>query len=191
MSIYTYTADFVSERITPPLLRLAKHLAWIRTFTAGLKWNSERFTKFIESDSALDYDNGATYSPGTTCRWTDNAIYFNVNKASIIVSGIKPRGSSLSDSVWVKVQDNYIGIDERMKYTGQLITLQYALNRLFRIESSPFLYIENGSTSEIKIYVPLAVYTTLGATNTGRDQAVVSMAEKHCASGTFITVASF
>ncbi|MGL4362005.1 MAG: hypothetical protein ACRCSG_01760, partial [Cellulosilyticaceae bacterium] len=53
---------------------------------------------------------------------------------------------------WYKTQDNFVGIDERMKYTSQKIIFEYALNKWFGTTFSqpplvsPIYIVNNNNT---------------------------------------------
>lgn len=187
MSIYNYSVDQVAERNTPPILRQPKLLAWFRTLLRPFQYHVDRTRKYSEGDPSVDWDVGSFYDKYQTVRFTDNSVYESKINGNI---GIDPIGHASSSDSWVKVQETYIGVDERMNYNCQIIVLAAAFNKHFRITSAPFAYIQNGSPT-FNIFVPVAVWTALGNTNQNRDNAVLKFANKYKLGGTTAAVSTF
>lgn len=187
MSIYSYTVNSVIARLLPPILRQSKHIAWICVLGTPARYNVERMNKYFDGDGSPDWLIGTSYMKYFTVRWNNNAIYESKVAGNL---GIMPTGDPLSDTNWRKVQDSYIGLNERVRYNGQLIVLQYALNRHFRITSAPFIYVESTAPA-FNVFVPLAVYNTLAGNNTDRNKVVEAFCNKYRPSGGVPSVASF
>lgn len=187
MSVYNYTVNLVTARLLPPLLRVAKQIAWLRVLGTPFQWNVDRLNKFNDGDNSIDWDIATNYSIYDTVRWSDNSIYESRVSSNL---GVKPTGDTLSATNWYKVQDHYIGINERVRYNGQIIVLAYALNRQFRITSAPFIYVEQLSPT-FEVYVPLAVYNALAGNNTDRSRIVQAFCDKLKPGGSTCHVNSF
>jgi hypothetical protein len=126
MSIYTYDTEQVSEQLTPPLLRRSKLLAWIYTLTSQIQWLwALVFEDYKDGSVYAEYDNTATYNRLDRVVYIDNKVYECLVNGSV---GINP----LNTTNWVKINDNYMGAIERIKYNYQIILLERALNRWFR-----------------------------------------------------------
>ena len=125
MAIYDYDNQIVGEQLTPPVLRTVKQLSWINTLTAAVQnlW-SLIFEDYRVGSVYTDYSIIATYAVQDRIRWTDKAIYECIK---VTTAGILPSNTTY----FVKVNDNFIGSDERVKYNSQLIVLEYALNNWF------------------------------------------------------------
>lgn len=58
---------------------------------------------------------------------------------------------------WIKIQDNFLGVDQRVKFNGQKIVLEYALNLHFE-----GIYRPIGSSAKSDIYIINAPYVIAG-----------------------------
>jgi hypothetical protein len=126
MSIYTYDTEQVSEQLTPPLLRRSKLLAWIYALTSQIQWLwALVFEDYKEGSVYAEYDNIATYNRLDRVVYIDNKVYECLVNSSV---GVNP----LNTTNWVKINDNYMGAIERIKYNYQIVLLERALNRWFR-----------------------------------------------------------
>jgi hypothetical protein len=126
MSIYTYDTEQVSEQLTPPLLRRTKALAWLYTLTSQVQWLwALVFEDYKDGSVYAEYDNSTTYNRLDRVVYIDNKVYECLVNSSL---GVNP----LNTTNWVKINDNYMGAIERIKYNYQIILLERALNRWFR-----------------------------------------------------------
>jgi hypothetical protein len=141
----------------PPILRTPKFLAWIYVIVKPVQklWQLV-FEDYAVGSAYLDYSNVTTYSLGDKVRWDDKSIYELITSASL--------GNNPTDTInWVKINDLFIGVNERIKYSAQKLLFEYALNRFF-ITSG--IYIQNNfinastnfvmsTTSESSSVIPL------------------------------------
>ena len=134
MSIYTLDTDFVGENLMPPQLRTAKHLAWLKVLLRPLKcFINLIFNKFQDGDTSNDWKSVTTYTFCDTVKWTDKSIYM-----CIVASSLNVDPSNSSD--WIKVNNIFIGANERIKYSSQKLLFEYILNRYFETVN---IYIDN------------------------------------------------
>jgi hypothetical protein len=138
MSIYTLSVNYISEKLVPPSLRGAKHLAWLKTILKPV----QTLWKYI----FIDYKNGspyANYDVSLSYNTTDRVIYSNKKVYECIKNASV--GINCDDSeYWLKINDNFIGASERVKYNSQKIVFEYALNKWFDVQSyDPQIYIQN------------------------------------------------
>ena len=226
MSIYDFDAEIIAEQITPPVLRKPKHLAWLNVIVRPIQYLWERFRDWYAGVNYADWAILTSYSAGTRVVWTDRAVYeARVPHTSLGFN--EPTGAVDSAATWRKVQQFHIGADERVRYTSQIIVLEYALNKWYRIPTTdPQIYIENnagnnsmvmGNTGPVStpmpnssafqvgymansptfsaydftVYVPVAVWNTLGATNTVRELNVKSFVNFYKLAGINYNVTSY
>jgi len=111
----------------------------------------------------------------------------------------------LSKTNWLKIQDNFIGVNELVKYNGQLIVFEHAINKWFNVTSAPFIYADavpfvsqlggqqllSATQLFVEIKVPIAVYNSLGANNTARDEAIRAFARRYTLGGWGIVIGTF
>lgn len=133
MAIYDYDNQIVGEQLTPPVLRTAKQLSWINTLTAAVQnlWYLI-FEDYRVGSVYPDYGFFTQYYVGDRVLFADKSIYECISNSLNI--------SCLDTTKWVKVNDIFIGSDERVKYSAQKLLFEYALNKFF---ISSGIYITN------------------------------------------------
>ena len=155
MSIYSLNYSDAFAQLLPPHKRLPKWLAWMGAFAVAAQWVHDKFfTSYVLGSTALDWSNVSTYVLGNRVRYIDNAVYEAI--------GAPPTGNVPTDTTyWYKIQSNFIGMNERVQYSGVKLMLEYALNRIFKV--SPF------STQQWN--TPTPPYTQIYITNTTNIQS--------------------
>jgi hypothetical protein len=141
MAFFDYNVDTTGTQLLPPQLRQPIHLEWLRVVLSQIKYLYELFfNSFIAGNTSVDWNPLFFYAPGDYTVWTDKAVYIN----TFLDIGTPPTGDINSAKTWRKVQELFIGVDERVKYNSQLIVFEYALNKYFRVPTTdPQIYIEN------------------------------------------------
>lgn len=124
MAIYDYDNQIIGEQLTPPVLRTTKQLAWINTLTAAIQnlWFLI-FEDYRVGSVYPDYGFFTQYYVGDRVLFADKSIYECISNSLNI--------SCLDTTKWVKVNDIFIGSDERIKYSAQKLLFEYALNKFF------------------------------------------------------------
>lgn len=164
MPIFDYDNTIVGEQLTPPILRNNKFLAWLNVITKpiGDLWKLV-FSYYKDKNSIYsDYDNLTTYNFGDLVKWTDNSIYQATYTNTIGVAE-SFNGTSPSNTLfWTKILDNYIGVDERIKYNSQIILMEYYLNKWYNVDSlSDQIYIENNTNiSSVFVMGESSIYSS-------------------------------
>lgn len=151
MAIYDYDSNIVADQLTPPVLRNSKFLAWLYVLVSPIqnRW-SLIFNDYKIGNVYSDFNVLTTYNFGDRIRWTDKAIYEATYTNSLGVAesfnGVYP-----SDILfWTKVNDIFIGTDERVKYSAQKILFESALNTFFVTSG---IYITNNFVSVGNVFV--------------------------------------
>lgn len=142
MSIYTLSVNYVAEKLLPPSLRKAIHLAWLRVILKPLQtfWDYV-FDDFATGSTYSAYDVSLSYVRTNRVIHTNKSVYECILNAS---AGINPDNTTY----WVKINDNFIGVDERILYNSQKIVFEYSLNKWFGApSSSPQIYIVNNTVA--------------------------------------------
>ena len=144
MAIYDYNSNTVAEQLSPPTLRVSKFLAWLYVLAKPIQnLHDLIFSDYKVGNVYYNYSNVATYGFSDRVRWTDKAIYECIVSTSL---GNLPSNTTK----WVKVNDAFIGTDERVKYSAQRIIFESALNTFF-ITSG--IYITNNFTTVGNVFV--------------------------------------
>lgn len=147
MSVYTLSVNYISEKLVPPSLRGVKMLAWLRVILKPLQsqWNNV-FDDYATGSGYAQYDVSLSYVRTDRVIFSNKSVYECILDAT---AGIPP-----DDSVyWVKINDIFIGANERLKYNSQKIVFEYALNKYFQIPVSPFIYITNNFVVADNVFV--------------------------------------
>lgn len=125
MSKYSVTYGFLWETLYPPVLRKTVALAWGKVLMDPLQWLHDAiFITYKTGTPAANYSNVTAYVIGDRVVYTDRGVY----EAIQATTGNLPTDVTF----WRQVTANYIGTDERVKYTSQKILFEYALNRWFQ-----------------------------------------------------------
>lgn len=142
MSIYDITYNTQADRLTPTKKRLPKFLSWLYSVMSAMQWVRDRLlTDYKTGVSYNAWDAISTYFPSDFVIYSNNAVYQCLKTNSATQPDLYP-------DYWLKTQDCFIGTDERVKYNGQIIVLEYALNRWFQnVGATDQIYINNNVTN--------------------------------------------
>ena len=144
MAIYDYNTNTVAEQLTPPTLRGSKFLAWLYVLAKPIQnLHDLIFSDYKTGNVYTNYNNLSTYVFGDKVRYTDKAIYECIAITSL---GNLPSNTTK----WVKVNDVFIGTDERVKYSSQRLLYEKALNTFFITTE---IYITNNFVSVGNVFV--------------------------------------
>lgn len=141
MPIWDFNTDIIGELLIPPVLRQPKQLDWLSTILSPIQKLRDRvFFDYKEGVESVynDFNIGSSYILGDMVIWADKCVYQAIYTTSF--SGIYPNNTTY----WLKTQEIFIGVDERVKYSSQKFLFEYALNRYFRLEQpNDLIYIVN------------------------------------------------
>lgn len=129
MTNYDFDNQQVGEQLDVPELRKPKNLAWTRVFTAPIQYLWEKFMDWKDGNEYPAFNGLAVYQRGNRITYVDGVTYEFIFENTAFTSGLPPDGFP---QYWQVVNDDFIGAVERRKYNGQIIMLEYALNRKFR-----------------------------------------------------------
>jgi hypothetical protein len=124
MSIYDIDYSGVGNQLLPPDKRGNYMRAWVATLLKPLQYLRDLWLG--------DYRTGSTAAPfliSTTYNTGDRVLF----KASVYESIVDGNLGNQPPNIayWVRVQDNFIGVYERVQYNGNVLLLTYALNKYF------------------------------------------------------------
>lgn len=138
-SIFDIDFNQQANDLLPPDKRGVKTISLQRALLIACQWSRDLIFG--------SYKTGATapvYAGGTYNKY-DQVIY---NKA-VYYSLVDNNAALPTDTAsWLLVQKNFLGVDERVRYNGQKIVLEYALNHRFGGVFRP-----PGSSSLSDIYI--------------------------------------
>jgi len=121
MSKYDFNINNAATELLPPDKRYVKNVTFLQSLMSSLVWLRDLFF-----GSYWDGSTVAQYSPGSY-KYLDQVRY----QKKIYSSLINDNTDLPTTSNWLLIQDNFIGLNERSKYNGQRIVLEYALNKEF------------------------------------------------------------
>lgn len=135
MSIYDVDIANQTVLLLPPTKRKALTLQWLGIFGNKLQYLHDLvFGDYLTGNKDGQWQASTTYTYLKRVRYRDNAIY-EVNNTAGVNSIIPPPQDIYSDTNtsgnWIKVQDNFIGLQERVKYNSQKLVFEFALNKWF------------------------------------------------------------
>ena len=148
MTNYDFDNQQVGEQLDVPELRKPKNLAWTRVFTTPIQYLWDKFMDWKDGNEYQAFNALAIYSRGMRITYVDNITYEFIFENPTAIAGLPPDGFP---QYWQVVNENFIGAVERVKYNGQIIMLEYALNRWFRntlaVAPTTQIYIVNNTTN--------------------------------------------
>lgn len=158
-AIYNQNESQIATSLLPIKRRKPKWIAWMTSVMNPLQW--------LHDLSVGDYYGGssaATWTSGNPYVFLDRVIYFDgsvyeLQNVAGLTSSVPPPQDIAN---WYRVLDTWVGVAERVKYTGQKIMIEYLINKYFSIispsiaPSIPFMaashttqiYIVNNATNK-------------------------------------------
>jgi hypothetical protein len=124
MGLYDVNYANVGQQLLPPDKRGNFMTRWVAAMLRPLQWLVDiRLNSYRNGSTAPPYLNSTTYAKG------DLVLY----RYSVYESQVNGNlgNDPLNTTYWSKVQDNFIGVLERLKYNGHTLILTYALNKYF------------------------------------------------------------
>lgn len=123
MSIYDVDYTQAGSELLPPDKRNPFMLAWVKCILIPLQWLADLwFGEYRTGSTAQEWLDTTTYQKYQRAK--QNTIVYE----SLIDDNTDAPTVTTS---WQVVQANFIGLSERILYTGQILTLTYALNKRF------------------------------------------------------------
>lgn len=149
-SIYDIDFGLQAKNLDTPQRRKPKFIAFLFSLMSPLQYFRDFFyDKYVNSFAYSDYNPSIHYLFGALVIWNDKCIYqaayIDINGDAQSFINVNPSNTTH----WYKVNDTFIGTDERVRYNSQRLLFEYALNRFFMIAASPAdqIYIENNFIS--------------------------------------------
>lgn len=153
-----FDIDFNQQvpEILPVDKRHDKTLSLVRALMFSLQWCRDLlFTSYKVGATASAYAAG-TYNHNDQVIF-EKSVYYS------LIDGNTTDPTNTDN--WLKIQDNFIGVDERVRFNGQVVVLEYALNKRFG-----GIFRQPGSSSPSDIYI-LYVASVPSGFHVGLDEA--------------------
>lgn len=139
MSIYDINYNNIVGNLLPPQLRIESIKKWLYALLSPVQWLRDRFFYNYVDSGIYIYCDGITplivNDSGTLVRFIDNSVWEtqidNVD-TSIYNPTIGQTTNVDGNTIWIKIQDDFIGINERLMYSNQKMLFEYLLNNYFK-----------------------------------------------------------
>lgn len=123
MSLYDFDIQASAQQVLPPDKRTKNNLLFLKILIKPVQYLRELFLgSYVSGATAATWSNATTYAK------YDQVIY---NKQLFKSLKNSNTDNPLVQSSWVMIQNNFIGVSERVYYSGQKLVLEYALNKWF------------------------------------------------------------
>jgi hypothetical protein len=122
-NLYDITFNNRAIDIASPDKRGPNHIALLQALLSVLQWCRDLIFGSYKVGATAPAWVSAPYSQYSMVTYK-NAVYY-----SLISSNTSTPGT---DGNWLLIQNNFIGVDERILYNGTKLILEYALNRWFK-----------------------------------------------------------
>lgn len=131
--IFNVKFSLLWQQLTPPILRQTVQLAWGAVLLKPLQYLRDLiFDGYANGSTYPDYSGATAYVVGDRVRYIDRCIYECI---------LNTTGNAPTDVTYFrKVNDNFIGARERIRYNSQKIVFEYAINNWFMTTG---IYVSN------------------------------------------------
>lgn len=121
-TIYDINFNTLAVQVIPPDKRYSRMVAWVRMLLSPLQYLRDLWFGSYRSGSTAGAWAAGTY-----------AKYAQVKYNKAVYESLVNNNTSVPTTVanWKVVQNNFIGLSERILYSGQKLVLEYALNKWF------------------------------------------------------------
>jgi hypothetical protein len=162
-TIYNQNEQNIATNLLPLQRRKPVFIAWLASVMNPIQWFQTYFNYYYGGFNGNTWVTGNTYSYGDVVVYYDGCVYEMINTSGLTSTTPPPQDTSN----WYKMLDTFVGVKERVKYTGQLVVLEYLINRYFSVISPsiaptlPFtgashttqIYISNNGSSVFQFYM--------------------------------------
>jgi hypothetical protein len=114
------------NNLLPIRKRLTNYFATLLSLTSPIQLLHDVWqTIYLNGIVTSVWSSASTYAVNDKVVGLDNAVYQS------LVSSNTNNDPTTTSGFWTKIEDNYIGVYERIKYNAQILTFEYALNKWF------------------------------------------------------------
>lgn len=131
-TIYNQNEAQITENLLPTQKRKPVWLAWMTTIANPIQWLHDLSLRdYYAGSAASTWVSGTAYAYAARVVYFDGAVYELQNTSGLTSTTPPPQDTTN----WLKVLDTWIGVAERVKYTGQKVMLEYLINKYFSVIS--------------------------------------------------------
>lgn len=141
MAIYDVNYYQQGALAMPPNKRLPKYLMWVYSLLSPMNWlRNVVFSNYKASNTYAEYAAG-TYAQGDRVKY-EKSFYESLTDGNT---------DAPTEATWLRVVDNFIGVDDRILFRSEKILFEYALNTWFNTDAEPCVWSEVPGASTIYI----------------------------------------
>jgi hypothetical protein len=221
MSIYNFDIDYLTEKLTPPVLRQSRIIAFLKVICRPLQLIWKNTEKYFNGSGYAIWSNVTTYNRGDKVRYG-----YEIYDALQSSTGEVPFENT---DYWLMINKDFVGLDARARFNGGKMLFEYILNLYLNTTYAtlPTIYTTRntvdvngffmgtdgaselgelgtetnqddflGTTTTINqyamtIYVPSALYTSLATTSADREARVRNIADRYVYAGIQYNVTTY
>lgn len=132
-TIYDDNESQIGNDLSPPARRTFTWVNWFTSLLTPQQWlNDLVFTLYYGGIQAPSWSAAGSYNFLDNVVYVDYSIYECINPAGI-TSATPPNQDTTN---WIKILDTFVGVGERVLYTGQKSMIEYILNYYFSVGST-------------------------------------------------------
>lgn len=123
MSIYDVDFNQIAVQVTPPDKRNQRFIAWLKALVKPIQWLRDLWMgDYRTGTAAIAWVSGTSYNKYARVLYKqkvyESLINGNTDDPTVQAS-------------WMVVQQNFIGVFERVQYTGVKLIFEFAINKYF------------------------------------------------------------
>ena len=142
MSLYDCDYTLQEQNVNNPRFRLPNITNFLNVLMKALQFSHDNiFNDYAQGSTYPAWATATSYTYGTKIQYGFSV--YSCILAHTSSSSIKPTNSTY----WYKTNANFIGMNERILYTGQKLIMEYALNRQFQITPFSSIQWDNGTAT--------------------------------------------
>lgn len=160
MSIYDVNYNQTGPQMLPPDKRFTRMVAWIKALLVPAQWVRDLWMgSYRTGSTALPWVGSTTYNK------YDRVLYKQKVYESLIGSNTD---NPTVQTSWMVVQQNFIGVFERVLYNGNKLIFEYAINKFFGT-----VFRQPPNTSDIYVSVNTKSFSVFVVGGTEGNSSVV------------------
>lgn len=141
MGIYDVNYYKQGALAMPPNKRQPKYLMWIYSLLSPLNWLRDVVFSNYKVSATYDEYAAGTYAKGDRVKYG----------TSFYESLIDSNTDAPTTANWLKIVDNFIGVNDRVLFRSEKILFEYALNTWFNTDAEPCVWSKVPGDSTIYI----------------------------------------
>lgn len=161
MSIFDINYNNVVDNLLVPQYRTTRFKRWMYSLIYPIQFlRNIFFNNYVNSNTYTYYngiDNINIIYSGTMVRFPNLTVWMTTQD-NIDINTYNPTIGQTTDiqgnTVWIKIQDDFIGFEERTHFCNQKIMFEYLLNRYFKLYTGgDYIEITTNDTAHNTVFI--------------------------------------